>query len=285
MRPVPSPGVCCTLPPSRDSADPPAMRTGVDLPPGTSITFVVKDSVGAVGYSVPIVVQNSKNLSCLPKESHIGAIVGGVVGAVVALGLAGLALFLFFRRRRQQREREARRAAGMASDDEDDYIEGNYGEVVKRSVSQRSRGQRSQLSGGHSPMAERTAYFDPLEDPPNLDRTPSARRRGLPNDDVPPVPPLPASTSPSSSPPVATSALPSSSQQQDRPAHGRSLSGNRQFGTYNLPGLDFSPQSLDTIALNQPRPELPGYEEVQHATRRRGASRGAGAGAEMTERR
>jgi hypothetical protein len=38
---------------------------GADITPGTSITFVAKDSLGSAGYSTPIVMQTSDNLSCL----------------------------------------------------------------------------------------------------------------------------------------------------------------------------------------------------------------------------
>ena len=38
---------------------------GVDIAPGTSITFVAKDNLGGVGYSVPIVVQLGNSTSCL----------------------------------------------------------------------------------------------------------------------------------------------------------------------------------------------------------------------------
>lgn len=75
---------------------------GVDLPPGTSITFVGKDSRNATGYSVPIVIQTGSTTSCIAGDTsststHVnaGAIAGGVVGGVIGLALLALLAWAF----------------------------------------------------------------------------------------------------------------------------------------------------------------------------------------------
>ncbi|GAA5844466.1 hypothetical protein JCM3766R1_007133 [Sporobolomyces carnicolor] len=84
----------------------------VDFQPGANITFALTDAKGQNAYSDFRVVQAGDKASCpknnyskSAKKTNIGAIVGGVVGALALVGLF-LTLYLLHRRRRNNRLRQ-----------------------------------------------------------------------------------------------------------------------------------------------------------------------------------